>query len=111
MVYWKPASYRHVWLVAAPFAGSGALIGGLVAGLINGGFAVGRSYSACPWPFYCLRTPWHHLPAVIGVSTSQVGVAWPPDASTNPVIQDFVRCCLDNKPDHRGGPAERPEDA
>jgi DNA-binding transcriptional LysR family regulator len=33
-----------------------------------------------------------------GVSPSQVGVAWPPDADTNPVIQDFVRCCLENKP-------------
>jgi DNA-binding transcriptional LysR family regulator len=35
---------------------------------------------------------------VTGVSPSQVGVAWPPDADTNPVVQDFIRCCLDNKP-------------
>jgi DNA-binding transcriptional LysR family regulator len=35
---------------------------------------------------------------VTGVSPSQVGVAWPPDADTNPVVHDFVRCCLDNKP-------------
>ncbi|HEY7483799.1 MAG TPA: LysR family transcriptional regulator [Streptosporangiaceae bacterium] len=35
---------------------------------------------------------------VTGVSPSQVGVAWPPAADTNRVIQDFVRCCLDNKP-------------
>src|SRR6266542_2191114 len=33
-----------------------------------------------------------------GVSPSQVGVAWPPANDTNPVVQDFVRCCLDNKP-------------
>jgi DNA-binding transcriptional LysR family regulator len=32
---------------------------------------------------------------VTGVSPSQVGVAWPPAASTSPVVQDFVRCCLD----------------
>jgi DNA-binding transcriptional LysR family regulator len=32
-----------------------------------------------------------------GVSPSRVGVAWPPQADSNPVIQDFVRCCLDNK--------------
>lgn len=31
---------------------------------------------------------------VTGVSPSQVGVAWPPAADTNPVIQDFIRCCL-----------------
>jgi DNA-binding transcriptional LysR family regulator len=35
---------------------------------------------------------------VTGVSPSQVGVAWLPDADTNLVIQDFIRCCLDNKP-------------
>jgi DNA-binding transcriptional LysR family regulator len=35
---------------------------------------------------------------VTGVSPSQVCVAWPPASDTNPVVQDFVRCCLDNKP-------------
>ena len=37
---------------------------------------------------------------VTGVSPSQVGVVWPPANDTNPVVQDFVRCCLDNKPSH-----------
>jgi len=37
---------------------------------------------------------------VTGVSPTQVGVAWPPAADTNPVVQDFVRCCLDSKPPH-----------
>ncbi|MBO0807075.1 MAG: LysR family transcriptional regulator [Actinobacteria bacterium] len=35
---------------------------------------------------------------VTGVSPSQVGVAWPPASDTDPVVQDFVRCCLDSKP-------------
>ena len=35
---------------------------------------------------------------VTGVSPSQVCVAWPPANGTNPVVQDFVRCCLDSKP-------------
>jgi DNA-binding transcriptional LysR family regulator len=35
---------------------------------------------------------------VTGVSPSQAGVAWPPANDTNPAVQDFVRCCLDNKP-------------
>jgi DNA-binding transcriptional LysR family regulator len=35
---------------------------------------------------------------VTGVSPSQAGVAWPPANDTDPVVQDFVRCCLDNKP-------------
>ncbi len=34
---------------------------------------------------------------VTGVSPSQVGVAWSPANDTNPVVQDFVRCCLDNR--------------
>jgi DNA-binding transcriptional LysR family regulator len=38
---------------------------------------------------------------VTGVSPSQVGVAWPPAADTNSVTQDFIRCCLDNKPPRR----------
>jgi DNA-binding transcriptional LysR family regulator len=35
---------------------------------------------------------------VTGVSPSQACVAWPPANDTDPVVQDFVRCCLDNKP-------------
>jgi DNA-binding transcriptional LysR family regulator len=35
---------------------------------------------------------------VTGVSPSQVGIAWPPTADTDPIVQDFIRCCLDNKP-------------
>jgi hypothetical protein len=31
------------------------------------------------------------------VSPSQACVAWPPANDTDPVVQDFVRCCLDNK--------------
>jgi DNA-binding transcriptional LysR family regulator len=43
---------------------------------------------------------------VTGVSPSQAAVAWPPDADTNPVIQDFVRCCLDHKPPQVPGGAD-----
>jgi DNA-binding transcriptional LysR family regulator len=35
---------------------------------------------------------------VVGVSPTQVCVAWPPANDTNPVVQDFITCCLDNKP-------------
>ncbi len=35
---------------------------------------------------------------VTGVSPSRVGVAWQPANDANPVVQDFVRCCLDNRP-------------
>jgi len=32
---------------------------------------------------------------VTGVSPSQVGVAWPPAADANPVVRDFVGCCVE----------------
>lgn len=33
---------------------------------------------------------------VTGVSPSRVGVAWAPSADGDPVVQDFVRCCLED---------------
>ncbi|MFD5191697.1 LysR family transcriptional regulator [Streptomyces sp. NPDC058357] len=39
---------------------------------------------------------------VSGIGPHQVGVAWARADDTDPVVQDFVRCCLDNRP--------RPED-
>jgi DNA-binding transcriptional LysR family regulator len=39
-----------------------------------------------------------------GISPSRIGVAWAPADDTNPVIQDFVRCCLDiRQPRESGG--------
>jgi DNA-binding transcriptional LysR family regulator len=35
---------------------------------------------------------------VIGVSPTHVGVAWPPAADTDPLVQDFVHCCLGSRP-------------
>ena len=33
---------------------------------------------------------------VIGISPSEVGVAWAHANDSNPIVQDFVRCCLDS---------------
>jgi DNA-binding transcriptional LysR family regulator len=35
---------------------------------------------------------------VTGVSPTQVAVAWSPAAERNPVVRDFIRCCLECKP-------------
>jgi hypothetical protein len=35
---------------------------------------------------------------VTDIIPSQVGVAWAPAADSNPIVQDFVRCCLDSRP-------------
>src|SRR5215472_8533790 len=34
---------------------------------------------------------------VTGISPSKVCIAWSPANDTNAVVQDFIRCCLDNK--------------
>lgn len=34
---------------------------------------------------------------VSGVSPSQVAIAWAPADDTDPVIQDFIRCCVDSR--------------
>jgi hypothetical protein len=48
IIRWKPASYGQVWIMFAPFVASGVLVGGLVAGLIGGGFAVDRFLPSLP---------------------------------------------------------------
>jgi hypothetical protein len=38
---------------------------------------------------------------LVGDASHDVGsfpLLWPPANDTSPVVQDFVRCCLDNKP-------------
>jgi hypothetical protein len=40
IVQGKPENHRQVWLISAPLMASGAVVGGLVAALIHGGFAV-----------------------------------------------------------------------
>jgi DNA-binding transcriptional LysR family regulator len=51
---------------------------------------------------YCAHPGITYRP-VTGVSPSQVGVAWPPAAETNPVVKDFDRCCRDNSPEQLPG--------
>jgi DNA-binding transcriptional LysR family regulator len=42
-----------------------------------------------------------------GVSPSHVGVAWPPEADADPVVQDFVRCCREATTAARSAPGGR----
>jgi hypothetical protein len=46
---WQPENHRQVWLISAPFVASGALVGGLVAALTHGGFAVGKFLFSLPF--------------------------------------------------------------
>jgi DNA-binding transcriptional LysR family regulator len=95
--------WRDWWLAADERQGHPVRIGAVtdtgqpddwLAAIANGGGIALAPESAAR---YYARPGVTYRP-VTEVSPSQVGVAWPPAADTNPVIQDFVRCCLDNKP-------------
>ncbi|MDF5756021.1 LysR family transcriptional regulator [Spongiactinospora sp. TRM90649] len=46
---------------------------------------------------------------VTGVTPSEVAVAWPPDADTDPIIRDFVHCCREATTHSDSTPSEAPE--
>jgi DNA-binding transcriptional LysR family regulator len=97
----ETGGWRDYWLAASERQGHPVRIGAVtdqpdtfLTAIANGdGLALVPESAAR----YYARPGITYLP-VTGVSPSQVGVAWPPAGDANPVVQDFVRCCLDNKP-------------
>ena len=96
--------WRDWWLAADEREGHPVLIGAVtdsgqpddrLTAIANGhGVALAPESGAC----YYARPGIAYRP-VTGVSPSQVGVAWPPHADANPVVQDFIQCCRDSKSD------------
>src|SRR5215471_10162165 len=102
--------WRDYWLATSERQGHPVRIGVVTdqpdawLTAIANGYAVGLAPESAAR--YYARPGVTYRP-VTGISPSQVGVAWPPANDTNPVVQDFVRCCLDNKPPQRPlGPQE-----
>jgi DNA-binding transcriptional LysR family regulator len=93
--------WRDYWLATSERQGHPVRIGVVTdqpdawLTAIANGYAVGLAPESAAR--YYARPGITYRP-VTGISPSQVGVAWPPTNDTNPVVQDFVRCCLDNKP-------------
>jgi DNA-binding transcriptional LysR family regulator len=93
--------WRDYWLATSERQGHPVRIGVVTdqpdawLTAIANGYAVGLAPESAAR--YYARPGITYRP-VIGISPSQVGVAWPPANDTNPVVQDFVRSCLDNKP-------------
>jgi len=96
----EAGSWRDYWLAVGERYGRPVRIGAVtdqpdayLAAIANGyGIALVPQSAAR----YYARPGITYRP-VTGISPSQVGVAWPPANDTNPVVQDFIRCCLDNK--------------
>jgi DNA-binding transcriptional LysR family regulator len=97
----KTGWWRDYWLAAGEREGHPVRIGYVtdqpdawLTAIANGyGVALAPESAARYYARPCIT----YLP-VTGVSPSQVGVAWPPASDSNPVVRDFVQCCLDNKP-------------
>jgi DNA-binding transcriptional LysR family regulator len=95
--------WRDWWLAIAERAGHPVLIGTVTgSGLPDDWFtaiANGDGIALVPESAarYYARPDIAYRPAS-GVSPSQVGVAWLPQADADPVVQDFVRSCLDSRP-------------
>lgn len=99
----ETGAWRDWWLAVDECEGHPVRIGAVtdsgqpddwLAAIANGGGIALAPESAAR---YYARPGVIYRP-VTKLSPSQVGVAWPPAADTNPVIQDFIRCCLENKP-------------
>jgi DNA-binding transcriptional LysR family regulator len=93
--------WRDYWLATDERAGHPPRIGAVTDQPDDWLSAIANGYGIALAPASAAR--YYARPGVIyrpvtGVSPSQVGVAWPPAADANPVVQDFVRCCLDNRP-------------
>ncbi|WP_216208753.1 LysR family transcriptional regulator [Amycolatopsis aidingensis] len=92
----ETGAWRDYWLATEERAGHPPRIGATtdqpdawLQAIANGyGVALAPASAARFYsrPGVCYRP-------VTGVGPSRVGIAWPPAADTNPVVQDFVRCC------------------
>jgi DNA-binding transcriptional LysR family regulator len=89
--------WRDYWLATEERHGHSVRIGAEAAhrddwlSAIANGYGIGLAPESAS-RFYA--RPGIRYRAVIGVSPTHVAIAWAPAADTNPIVQDFVRCCL-----------------
>ncbi|MFD5558372.1 LysR family transcriptional regulator [Streptomyces sp. NPDC127068] len=90
--------WREYWLATDEREGSPVRIGAVVDQPDDWLSAIANGYGIALTPESSARfyvRPGITYRPVSGVSPSQVAVAWAPVDDTNPVVQDFVHCCLD----------------
>lgn len=96
----ETGAWRHHWLATDERDGHPVRIGAVTDQPDDWLNAIANGYGVALAPASNVR--FYARPGVVyrpvtGVSPSRVGVAWAP-ADTNPVVGDFVRCCLDSRP-------------
>ncbi|MFI1767880.1 LysR family transcriptional regulator [Streptomyces sp. NPDC020800] len=99
----ETGSWRAHWLAADERGGRPVRIGAVTEQPDDWLNAIASGYGIALAPRSAAR--FYARPGVVyrpvtGVSPTQVAVAWAADDDRNPVVQDFVRCCLDSA---RGG--------
>ncbi|MFD4139235.1 LysR family transcriptional regulator [Streptomyces sp. NPDC058572] len=97
----ETGSWQDYWLATDEREGRPARIGTVTENPDEWLSAIANGYGIALAPESAAR--FYPRPGIVyrpvtGVSPSSVGIAWAPAADTDPVIQDFVRCCLDNRP-------------
>ncbi|PJN38767.1 LysR family transcriptional regulator [Streptomyces sp. CB02959] len=105
--------WRDYWLAADEREGHPVRIGAVTDQPDDWLTAIANGYGIALAPESASRfyaRPGITYRPVTGVSPSQVGVAWAPADDANPVVSDFVQCCLDGLgasggPDAGNGPA------
>jgi DNA-binding transcriptional LysR family regulator len=89
--------WRDYWLATDERDGRPVRIGSITRNPDEWLAAIANGYGISLAPESAAR--FYQRPGVVyrpvtGVSPSQVGVAWAPADNDNPVIQDFVQCCI-----------------
>lgn len=90
--------WREYWLATGERDGHPVRIGAVADRPDDWLSAIANGYGVALAPASAARfyaRPGITYRPVSGVSPSQVGVAWAPADDTDPVVRDFVRCCLD----------------
>ncbi|MGI5290368.1 LysR family transcriptional regulator [Nonomuraea polychroma] len=101
--------WRDFWLAADEREGRPVRIGAVTEQPDDWLSAIANGYGVALAPESAARfyaRPGVTYRPVSGVSPSRVGVAWAPADDDNPVVRDFVRCCLDiasSRHDEAGG--------
>jgi DNA-binding transcriptional LysR family regulator len=100
--------WRDYWLATAERDGHPVCIGAVTDHPDDWLSAIANGYGIALAPESAARfyaRPGVTYRPVTDISPSQVGVAWAPADDDNPIVQDFVRCCLHSSPPQHDQPS------
>ncbi|WKX71907.1 LysR family transcriptional regulator [Streptomyces sp. XD-27] len=99
----ETGSWRDFWVGDDQREGHTARVGAIARNTDEWLTAIANGYGVSFTPAASARfypRPGVAYRPVTGIGPSRVGVAWPAASTHDSVIQDFVRCCLDCRPEH-----------